>query len=100
MKLSILLSLVVLGIACALPSNSITGESGDITPNTSWLHILKKAVTKLVQKIWYTDVHCHGYDCPKFKRMEKTDDYELRCYKSYAWATTEYTGKKLVQTDY
>jgi len=35
---------------------------------------------------------CHKLDCPEYQVMNKTDAYELRCYKTYFWASTTVTG--------
>lgn len=36
---------------------------------------------------------CHGLECPHFITVNKTDKYELRCYKEdYKWASTIVAG--------
>jgi len=36
--------------------------------------------------------HCHGLDCPVYKVLNKTDDYELRMYEKSRWVATRKTG--------
>jgi len=31
--------------------------------------------------------HCHGLECPQYKVLNSTDDYEVRHYGSFKWAT-------------
>ena len=31
---------------------------------------------------------CHGADCPDFKLIEETDNYQRRCYERSTWATS------------
>ena len=31
--------------------------------------------------------HCHGLECPQYKVLNSTDDYEIRHYGSFKWAT-------------
>ena len=35
---------------------------------------------------------CRDYDCPGYTVKLKTDDYELRCYNSYKWVSTDEKG--------
>jgi len=35
---------------------------------------------------------CRKYDCPEYTVESKTDDYEVRCYRSYRWVTTTVSG--------
>lgn len=36
---------------------------------------------------------CNGIECPHFKTVNKTANYELRCYKEdYKWASTIVAG--------
>jgi len=35
---------------------------------------------------------CRKYDCPEYTVESKTDDYEVRCYRSYKWVTTTMSG--------
>ena len=36
---------------------------------------------------------CHGLECPHFKTVNKTDEFELRCYETdYKWASTIEAG--------
>ena len=36
---------------------------------------------------------CHGLECPYFKTVNKTDEFELRCYETdYKWASTIVAG--------
>jgi len=35
---------------------------------------------------------CHGLDCPEYKTLKTTDDYEIRQYKESMWVSTRITG--------
>ena len=95
MKLSILVSLlVVVASTSAYPSNSINVSSPKKTSRT-WFSMFKKVVTKAVQKVMNWNDKCHGLDCPEYEKKKSTDEYESRCYPSYAWVGTSYTGDTL-----
>ena len=36
---------------------------------------------------------CHELDCPIYKLVNKTDDYEERCYPETTWVMTSMQGK-------
>ena len=93
MKLSILIAfLLVLAVTNAYPANSIN-SSEPPKKTKSWFGVLKKAVTKFAQKLYYWNDKCHGLECPDYEVKTKTDDYELRCYSNYSWVGTQYVGK-------
>jgi hypothetical protein len=35
---------------------------------------------------------CRGLECPTYKVMMKTADFEERCYAEYKWASTDESG--------
>lgn len=35
---------------------------------------------------------CRGLECPEYKVMMKTADFEERCYAEYKWASTDVSG--------
>ena len=93
MKFSVLIVfLLVLAVANAYPANSITGSKPPRKTKT-WFGGLKKAFKKLVQKLYYWNDKCHGLECPEYELINKTDDYQLRCYQNYSWVGTKYLGK-------
>lgn len=40
-----------------------------------------------------TPAFCRDLDCPKFKVVEQTDEYELRSYASGAWVRWQLLGR-------
>eukprot|EP00892_Ulva_mutabilis_P007705 jgi/Ulvmu1/5306/UM022_0100.1 len=49
-------------------------------------------IAGLPQDVSDSPSFCHGLDCPKFRVVEKTDEYELRSYEAGAWVSTEQEG--------
>ena len=35
---------------------------------------------------------CRGLQCPEYKVVMHTDDFEERCYQEYKWASTDMSG--------
>ena len=63
---------------------------------------IKKMIKKAVQYLHAPSektvdgkpAFCGNYDCPSFNVINKTDDYELRCYDKVYWVSTTSSGTR------
>ena len=42
---------------------------------------------------------CRGLECPAYKVMMKTADFEERCYAEYKWASTDMSGNAVFTSE-
>ncbi len=42
---------------------------------------------------------CRGLECPAYKVMMKTADFEERCYAEYKWASTDISGNAVFTSE-
>ena len=78
---------------CFFPQKATKGF--EVTMNTFTVTIIVTimAMTSLTysfpqRSLHKYDEHCHGLECPKYKVLNSTSDYEIRRYSGYKWATT------------